>query len=76
MMSPKDNFHHRKTNFIWHSRQDLYDYFIHKGLSIAIIDKTIEDALSSFIVRTNSTINMEELWAKVGKKLLSDIITS
>lgn len=63
----------RKNHFTWHSRQDLYDYFTHKGLTIGIIDKTIEKALTSFVVRSGSAINIDELWQKCGESLLKDI---
>ncbi len=63
----------RKNYFTWHSRQDLYDYFTHKGLTVDIVDKTIEEALKSFIVRTGTAINIEELWQKCGESLLKKL---
>lgn len=69
MCPEESNFIERKTEFKWHSRQDIYDFFTQTGLSVRDIDERIKKAFDNFVVRSGAPINTDQLWQKVGDSM-------
>ncbi len=62
----------RSTDFRWHSRQELYEYFRKNfDLSKEEVDKEIGEVMAVFKPRKGYAIETAELWQKVGLNLES-----
>lgn len=60
----------RTSDFLWHSKQELYSYFSEKhDLSPKEIDTEIERVMEGFRLRQGQSIKTQELWQKVGLNL-------
>jgi hypothetical protein len=65
----------RTTVFFWNSKRELISYFSKNRPETieawtTIINKEIDEAKKRFKLRQGSTINMRELWQKVGMSLV------
>jgi len=71
-----NNYKVRTTDFKWNSKLDLYEYFedVFK-ISRERIDREIDVAMGSFVVRKGCQVNTRELWQKVGTKLERELGT-
>ena len=60
----------RTTDFRWHSRYELYDYFrTNFNLLKKDVDREIRAVMASFKPRKGRAIETAELWQKVGLNL-------
>ena len=60
----------RTTDFRWHTRNELYDYF-RKNFSLLKkdVDREIHAVMATFKPRRGRAIETAELWQKVGLNL-------
>jgi hypothetical protein len=66
----------RTQTFRWNSKLELYSYFDEKyGMSKAVVDRAIANAIRAFHIRKHQVIKTQELWQKVGNILEGDYLS-
>ncbi|MBD3322187.1 MAG: hypothetical protein GF350_13900 [Chitinivibrionales bacterium] len=70
MPEPGKKIKSRTGKFLWLNKQLLYDYFKKRyNLDRVVVDKEIDDVMTSFKPRKGRAIMTQELWQKVGFNL-------